>query len=243
VGSAGSFLRFAVFATIMVAVLVFVVVPIAAGSLLGSLARDAGIGGDTVKVSVNLLGPGILSGRAESVNIQGDNVNVPHGVVGHLDLTLGDVSLSDHTFSTVSGQLTDVRLSGLGGSVVVSSVEVDGPSNRTRANGTVTASEARKLVKQVATTTGVAVDSVQLNDGSLTLVTNGHRTDATLRIAGTALVLDRPGEQSTVLFAPATSEDWQLQSVSVATDGIQLGLSVNAAKLAALMGPGLGSPH
>ena len=111
----GSFIRFALFATIMVSLLVFVLVPMAAGMLLGSVARDAGLGGDGVKVSVNLLGPGLLAGRAESVNVQGDNVSVPHGVVGHLDLTLGDVSLADHSFSTVSGRLTDVTLNGPGG--------------------------------------------------------------------------------------------------------------------------------
>lgn len=225
----------------MVSLLVFVLVPMAAGMLLGSVARDAGLGGQDVNVSVNLLGPGLLSGRAESVNVQGDNVSVPHGVIGHLDLTLGDVSLADRSFSTLSGHLTDVRLTGPTGSVLVQTVVLSGPSNHTRANGSVSAVEARKLVMQVAETVGVPVDSVQLKDGSLTLVSGGHRTSGTLRIAGSALVLDRPGTQSTVLFAPAPSEGWQLQSVTVTPDGIQLGLSVDAARLAASMGAGLAS--
>jgi hypothetical protein len=101
-----------------------------------------------------------------------------------------------------------------------------------RATGTVSLSEAKNLVKQVAVNVGVAVDSVQLKNGSLTLVSGTQHTDASLRIMGHALVLDRPGQQSTVLFAPAPSEDWQLQSVSITADGIQLGLSVDAAKLA-----------
>ncbi len=216
----------------MVSLLVFVIVPVAAGMLLSSIASDAGLGGAGMKVSVNMLGPGLLSGHADTVNVQGDNVDVPHGVVGHLDVTLGDVSLSDHSFSTVSGQLTDVTLKGPSGSVVVQSVDLSGPSNHMRATGTVSLSEAKNLVKQVAVNVGVAVDSVQLKNGSLTLVSGTQHTDASLRIMGHALVLDRPGQQSTVLFAPAPSEDWQLQSVSITADGIQLGLSVDAAKLA-----------
>ena len=234
----GSFIRFALFTTIMVSLLVFVIVPVAAGMLLGSIANDAGLGRDGVNVSVNMLGPGLLSGRADSVNVQGDNVDVPHAVVGHMNVTLGNVSLADHSFSTVTGQLTDVTLKGPGGSVVVQSVDLSGPANHMRATGTVSVSEAKKLVQQVAENVGVAVDSVQLKNGSLTLVSGSKHTDASLRIAGTALVLDRPGQQSTVLYAPAPSEDWQLQSVSITTDGIQVGLSVDAASLAHALDPG-----
>lgn len=218
--------------------MVFVVVPIGAGMLLGSIATDAGMGGHGMKVSVNVLGPAILDGRAESVNFQGDNVNVPHGVVGHVNVTLDNVSLSDHTFSDVSGQLTDVTLKGPGGSVLVQSVDLSGPSNDTQAMGSVSVAESKKLVKQVAATVGVSVDSVQLKNGTMTLTSGGQQTDASLRIAGAALVLDRPGTQSTVLFAPAVSEDWQLQSVTVTPDGIQLGLSVDTEKLAASLGTG-----
>lgn len=239
----GSFIRFALFTTILVTLLVFVLVPIAGTLMLGSIATNVGIGSNDMHVSVNLLGPSLLSGRAESVNVQGDNVSVPHGSVGHLDLTLGDVSLSDHTFSTISGQLTDVTLDGPGGSVLVQSVVLDGPSNRTRATGSVSASESRKLVKQVAATAGVPVDSVQLKDGSITIDSNGTKTQASLSIAGSALVLDRPGIASTVLYAPATSEDWQLQSVSVTPDGIQLGLNINSASLADALGAGVTSHH
>ena len=232
----GSFLRFALFTTALVTLLVFVVVPLAAGALLGSLATDVGIGGTNVNVSVDTLGPGIFTGRAQSVNLSGNNVSVPHGVVGHLDVTLGDVSLSDYTFSTVSGRLTNVTLNAPGGSVLVQNVDLSGPSNRTRATGTVSSAEARKLVKQVAATVGVKVDSVQLTDAGVTLISGGTRTSATLAITDAALVLIRPGALPTVLFAPAPSDAWQLASVSVSSDGIQLGLNVDAARLARALG-------
>lgn len=223
----------------MVSLLVFVLVPVAAGMLFGAMARDAGINGDGVEVSVNLLGPGILSGHAESVRLTGDNVNVPHGVVGHLDLTLGDVSLAERTFSTVSGRLTNVTLNGPAGAIVViDSVQLEGPANRARAIANVSAAEASKVVKSVATTAGVPVDSVQLKDGSLTIESHGMRTDAVLRVAGAALVLDRAGATSAVLLAPAPSEDWQLQSITVTPGGIRLGLNVDAARLARAMSGG-----
>lgn len=227
----------------MVTLLAFVIAPLAANMLAGSAARDAGLTGDGVQVSVNLLGPAILSGRAESVNVQGNNVNVPHGSVGHLDVTLGNVSLSDHTFSTVSGELTDLTLNGPGGPIVVGNVDLCGPSSRTRAKGTISAPEARKLVKNVAVSVGLVVESVQLKDGSLALVSSGQKIDASLRVAGGALVMDRPGEQPTVLFAPATSDAWQLQSVIVSAAGIQLAFSVDAASLAQSLGAGAKLSH
>jgi hypothetical protein len=227
------FIRFALFTTILVGLLAFFVVPLVAATLLGSIARDAGLHGDNVSVTVNLFGPGLLSGRAESVHLEGTNVNVPHGVVGDMDMTLSDVSIADHSFSTVSGTLLNLRLSGPGGtSVNVRSVDVQGPSNRARANGTIGAADARALVQAVATNAGVPVDSVQLKDGTITLIKGNLHTEAALRVSGTALVLDRGGVQSTVLLSPATSEDWQLQSVSVTPAGIQVGMTVDAVGLA-----------
>ncbi|MEA2623246.1 MAG: hypothetical protein QOH61_2156 [Chloroflexota bacterium] len=238
-----SLVRFALFTTILLVLVVFVLVPLVAGPLLGSIARNAGLQGDDMTVSVDLLGPALLAGRAESVHVDATNVDVPHGVVGHLELTLEDVSVADHSFSALSGTLSDVRISGPGGiPITVKTVELDGPASRTRAHGTITGADARQLVKAIAAGAGVPVDGVQLHDGSLTLESRGLRTDAALRVAGRALVLDRSGAPSIVLVAPEPSEDWELQDVTVTATGIQVQLNVDAAALAkALEGSGTAS--
>jgi hypothetical protein len=228
----GSLVRVLLVIVALVVVVAVLGVPIAASRLASDLARDAGFSGTNLKVSVDLLGPQLLSGAARTVRLEGDDVGVPHGVVGHVDVTLDDVSLSNHSFSAVSGTLTGVRLNAPGGPVTVGTVTLEGPSQRMRATGSLSASESRKLVRNIAKGAGIAVDNVQLKNGKVTLENGSQSQDASLRIAGNALVLDQPGRPSTVLLAPAPSEKWQISSVDVSPAGISVGLDVDAQGLA-----------
>ena len=228
----GSLIRFVLAIATLVAVVAVLAVPIGASQLASNLAREAGFSGSNLKVSVDLLGPALLSGAAQSVHLEGDDVGVPHGVVGHVDVTLDDVSLSDHSFASVSGTLTSVRINAPGGPVTVGTVTLDGPSRRMRATGSLSASESRKLVRNVANDAGLQVDNVMLQEGKVTLENGSQTMDASLRIAGNALVLDQPGRASTVLVAPAPSEQWQISSVDVSVSGIRVGLDVDAQGLA-----------
>jgi hypothetical protein len=216
----------------LVVVIGVLAVPIGAAQLVSNLAREAGFSGSNLKVSVDLLGPQLLSGAAQSVHVEGDDVGVPHGVVGHVDVTLDDVSLSDRTFASVSGTLTDVKINAPGGPVTVGTVNLDGPSRRMHAMGILSATESRKLVRDVASDAGIQVDNVQLQNGTVTLENGSQTVNASLRVAGNALVLDQPGRASTVLVAPAPSEKWQISSVDVSPAGIRVGLDVDAQGLA-----------
>ena len=161
-----SLLRFSLVAVVVVALLVFVAVPILAGPILGSMVRDAGFPGKDLHVDVNLVGAGILSGRAASVRVQARDVNVPHGSVGDLDLTLHDVSAVDHSFSAVSGTLHNITVNGPSGiPVVVNTVDVDGPAAGAQAHGTIDGPDAEHLVSAAAAAAGVGVDSVKLGHG------------------------------------------------------------------------------
>jgi hypothetical protein len=228
----GSFVRFVLLAAAIVIVITVIAVPIAASQVASTLAREAGFVGSNIKVSVDLLGPQLLSGAARSVHLEGDDVSVPHGVVGHVDVTLDDVSLSDHTFGSVSGTLTGVHINAPGGPVTVGTVTLDGPSQRTKATGSLSAAESRRLVRNVANNAGLEVDNVQLQAGKVTLENGSQSEDVALRVAGNALVLDQPGGGSTVLIAPAPSEKWQLTSVDVSPSGIRVELNIDAQALA-----------
>ena len=230
----GSILRVLLVIAGLVIVVAVLAVPIAASQLASNLARDAGFSGSNLKVSVDLLGPQLLSGAAPSVHLEGDDVGVPHGVVGHLDVTLDDVSLTDHTFAAVSGTLTGVRINAPGGPVTVGTVTLEGPSQRLRATGSLSVLNSRKLIRGVARDARIQVDNVQLKDGKVTLEKGRHTQDVSLRVAGNALVLDQPGLPSTVLVAPAPSEKWQISSVDVSPSGITVGLDVDAQGLVEL---------
>lgn len=233
-----SLLRFALFAAVVVGLLVFVALPLIGGPILGSMVRDAGFSGQDLRVDVNLVGGGILSGRAQSLHVQARNVSVPHGVVGNMDLTLDDVSAVDHSFSGVSGTLSNVQMRGPHGiPFVVSTVNLDGSASQTQARGTIAGPDAERLVRAAATAAGVRVDSVQLGQGDLKISSGGRTTDAHLRVAGRALILDQGG-RSTVLVAPAPSEDWHLEGVSVTPGSIQVDLEVDVSALAASLHSG-----
>lgn len=228
-----SFLRFAAFTAVAIVLLVFVALPVIGGPILGSMVRDAGFAGDDLHVDVNVVGGGIVSGRVESLHVLARNVAVPHGVVRDVDLTLQDVSVVDHSFSAVSGTLHDVQVSGPDGiPVVVGTVDLDGPAAMTRARGTISGPDAERLVSAAATAAGVSVDSVKLGQGDLKISSGGRTTNAHLRVAGRALILDHGGS-STVLVQPAPSEHWHLEDVSVTPGSIQVDLEVDVRALAA----------
>jgi hypothetical protein len=227
-----SLLRFILFAAVAVALILVVAVPLLIGPVVGSMVRDAGFPGQDLHVDVNLIGGGLFSGRAESVHVQAKNVNVPHGQVGDVDLTLKDVSAMDHTFSAVSGTLHNVQVSGPNGiPVVVGTVDLNGPATTTQARGTISGADAERLVSAAATAAGSAVDSVKLGQGGLSITSGGKTTQGKLRVAGRALILDRDGT-STVLIAPAPSEHWHLEGVTVTPGSIQVDLEVDTRALA-----------
>lgn len=227
-------IKFAVFSAALIALLVLVVIPVVAGPIISGLARDAGVVGDDVDVSVDLFGPSILTGRAPSVRLQAEGVEVPRAVIGHLDVTLTDVSLSDRSFESVSGALQDVRVSGPGGvPITVQAIDLEGPAEATRATGRMDRPESEGLVREIAAQAGVDVDDVSLGDGSLTIQHGGQTTEARLRVAGDALILEAPGADPVVLMAPAPSESWRLSDVRVTPEGMTVDLVVDMRDLAA----------
>jgi hypothetical protein len=231
-------LRFALFAAVLIALLVFVGLPLVGQALLSAAVRDAGIQAEDVDVSVDLLGIGILSGRAPSVHLVADDVNVSRAMIGHVDLTLRDVSISDRTFVSVTGRLDDVIVTGpQGRPFAVDTIELEGPAESTRARGHIGPDEAAEFVEHVARDAGLDLDGVTLAGDHVVLEKDGTSTDAALRVDGDALILDRAGSEPIVLLAPAPSEDWSLQDVRVSPDGLRIDVNLDARDIAAGVAP------
>ncbi|MEJ7751508.1 MAG: hypothetical protein WKF46_01035 [Candidatus Limnocylindrales bacterium] len=229
-------IKFAAFSAVLIALLVFVVIPVVAGPIISGLARDAGVQGDDLDVSVDLFGPSIFTGRAPSVRVQADDVMVPRAVIGRVDVTLTDVSPSDRSFASISGTLHEVRVSGPGGlEMVVQSIDLEGPAEATRATGSMDRTASEELVREIAGQAGVAVDAVTLRDGSLTIERDGQATQAQLRVAGDALILQPAGTDPVVLLAPAPSESWRLSDVRITPHGMMVDVTVDARQLVSQM--------
>ncbi len=238
-GPLTGFIRFAAFSAALIALLVFVVIPLVAGPVISGLVRDAGVLGDDVDVSVNVLGPGILSGHVPSLRLQADDVEVPRAAIGRLDITLSDVSAVDRSFQSISGMLREVRVTGPGGlPLVVAAIDLDGPTEATRATGRLDRSQSQALVRAMAGQAGVTVDDVRLREGSLTFRHGGEAVEAELVVVGEALVLETAGADPVVLLAPATPDPWRLRDVRITPDGMMVDLTVDLRGMAAqVIGP------
>ncbi len=225
--------KFLLFTAALIGFLLIVVVPGIAGPMLRGAVRDAGLAGDDVEVSVGLMGAGILSGKVPSVHFRADDVVLSDARVGRVDVTLHGVSLDDRSFESVTGTLERIQVNGPSGRpLMVEAVELEGPAAETRARGRMAADEARTLVLQVAREAGVRVDDVTLADGHIVLTQDGTTSEARLRVAGEALILERSGADATVLVAPAPSEAWRLRDVRISPDGLEVDLTMDTRTLA-----------
>jgi hypothetical protein len=224
------FLRFLLFTALLVGLVVFLVVPLVAGPLLTTMAREAGLEGDDVRISLDLFGPSLLDGRAQSVRVQATEVRVPRALIGGMDVTLEAVSFGDRSFENVTGTLTDLRVTGPGGEeIVVDSVTLSGPSQETLARGRLPAAQAEVLIERAIEDSGFAVDSVDLGSGVVTVIRNGVSGDGTLRVAGSALLLESGITEPLVLLAPAPSESWRLADVRIDQAEMTVDLTLDAA--------------
>lgn len=198
----------------------FVIVPAVASPVLTQMLRDTGIRGDGLNVSLGYFDPSLFSGRAETLNVRGQNIEVPPALIGDLDVTLGGVSLVDRTFERIDGQLNDVTIAAGGLTLQVASVVVDGPAHAASATGRFSAAQTQQLVEHAGRRAGLPVNDVQLVDGGLRLQLGGIETTAGIAVHGGALVLAPDAGQAVLLLQPAPSDPWRLSDAFVSTTGV-----------------------
>jgi hypothetical protein len=217
--------------TITAALIVTFVVPPVISPLLGAVARQAGLDGSDVRVSVDFLGLGLFSGRVGSVRLEARDVTVPRGVVGRMDLTLEDVGVGDHEFSAVRGRLEDLQLRGPDGlALTVRQVDLEGPATRALARGHLDAEQLEQLVREMSADEGVVVGDIGLDEDRISMSVDGRVREGRLRVDGRALILDSEG-RSTILIAPEPAEPWRPVKVQVHADGVDVDLQVDARRV------------
>lgn len=228
-----SAVRFVLFAVVVVGLVVLLVVPLVVAPLVSSAIRDAAFPGRDGEVQVDLLGPGLLTGRANEIRFEADDVHVEDARIGHVDVRLGGVSLFDRSFERVDGQLQNVQVSGPGGRpIIVSRVDLSGPADRTAATGYLAEDQAAALVRIAVQETGVPVDRVSLGDGTVRIEEAGVAVDGRLAVSGGALLLETPVGVPIVLLRPSPSDPWQLSDVVVTPGGVAVEGVLDARALA-----------
>jgi hypothetical protein len=228
----GGFLRFLVFFAVLAAVLILVVAPLVGGPLLTQLVRESGVKSNTLAVTLALFDPTIVLGRSRSMHISADDVDLSPSAVGSLELTLGDVSFFDRTWSTVDGEIRDIRLTTGGQTFAVDTLTVDGPASNANATARLSAAETEELIRFAARRQGLRVNEVRFSDTGVRVSMQGAQAEALVEVRGGALVLVPPGgEGGIALIQPAPSDAFHLSEAWVSDEGLNLRGTVDTTRL------------
>lgn len=226
-------LRFAVFAALLVGLLVFVVVPLFAGPLIGSVLQGNGLRAQSLTAQVGGSPLGLVTGRAEELRLRGRDVELGAGALaGTLDLTLGNVSLGDRSFSTVTGELRDVLLRAADGETArIQLLVLSGPAPAADASAFLTAAESERLVLRAAVRGGVPLDGVRLTAGGVEVTVGGITAEGALSVREGSLVVGAAGFLVPILI-PADDLPFLLERVAVAADGVRVDGTIDVRALA-----------
>lgn len=227
------FLRFLAFFAVLVAFLGLVVLPLAATPILTQMVRDMGLRSETLQVSVDLFDPMLLIGRARNLHIVAGNVDMSRAGLGSINLTLGDVSFFDRTWSRVDGELTGITVTSGHETLSVGSVLVTGDADGASATARLTARETESLIRFAAAREGLALDDVQFGNDGVRVTIHGVEGEASLQVRGGALVLfPGTGTGGVPLIQPAPSDGWELQEAWISDDGLNVRGLVDTTRLA-----------
>lgn len=229
-------LKFLIFVSVLLAVLVFVVLPLAAGPVIAGVLQSGGLRAQTLDVDVDANGLQLLGGRADVLRLQAAGVDTQGFRVDELDLSLRGVALFDRTFQAVDGRLTGVRVPDpTGGSVAITSMELSGQAEATRAVGTLGAATSEALLRRAAFESGVPVDRVSLGNGEVRFGRGPVEVPGRLEVRDGSLLLSSE-LVSVVLVQPDPASPWRLEEVRVSPDGITVEGTLDTTVLAGGLG-------
>ena len=216
-------LKFLLVVGVVIAVLVFVVLPVVAGPILTSLARGSGFAGDDVTVDVEANGAQLLGGTADGLRLRGGALEAGGMSIGDYDVTVGGVSVFDREFDTVRGRLGDVSLASGGRTLRIESLELDGPADAARAVGRVDEREGERLIRDAARRAGLPADEVSLEDDAVAIRDGGRTTRGRLAVddEGAVVVELERGRTVELLGADGTGR-WRVEDIRATADGIAL---------------------
>jgi len=228
------FLGFVVLALAGLALLVFVAAPALVRPMVVTAVRSAlPFGDQRLQVDADVTGPGLIGGSIDSIRVQGADLT-PNGYdgvsIGKLDVTLRDVAIGSHAFTSVSGGLDDVVFPVLsGGDLTVARIELTGASNAVTGAAQLQPAESVALVTELFADSGVTVSGVELADGTVNLTVYGQQVELAIDVEDGALVVpDAFGAGPITLLEPGPDDRWRLTGASVAPGGIELDVVMDA---------------
>jgi len=174
--------------------------------------------------------PRLLLGRADSITIDGTDVDWRTLHAASIRVTLEGVDLFSRTAASVDGTIERADVADeLGGTPAIGSIAIHGPGTAAGAIVTVDAATVRSVVASaVQRDFNVATTDVQLvAPATLRLITPGATIEGTVAIENSALVFaNRPGSVTMLRIDP--SIPLVLRSVAVVDGGLRIDGTLDA---------------
>lgn len=227
----GGLLRFVTFFALLIAVLVFVVLPLALSPFLTQVVRDKGLQAERLEVSVALFDPTLLLGRSRQVTIVADNITAAPAQIAHLNVALGDAAYFDRSFETIAGEMRGVKVTIGGQDVSASTITLNGPVAATSATVRLSTDETGQLIRVAAQRAGLTLDGVRVDNDGVTVTVRGFEASARLAVRGGALLLQPALGGAVVLLQPAPSDPWSLTDAWISESGLNISGEVDFARL------------
>jgi hypothetical protein len=219
------FLGFVALLLAALAVAALVIVPIVVRPIVADAVREAlPFGDQPLSVEVDLNPAGLLGGTIDRIHVTGRGLEAEGARIGELDMTVTDVSTTDHRFRSVAGRLRNIELPFVQAStIVVTSIELDGPYGDVDAVALLDVRASLALVGNAFADAGIPVEGLELIDRGVAFAFLGQRVEVPLGIDAGALVLtDVAGGGPLVIVEPGPDDPWRLTGVTATPAGFAI---------------------
>jgi hypothetical protein len=232
-----SLLGFLVFTAVLVTLGLTLLVPPIVGPLVVARVREASPFGDQpLDITADVNAIGLIRGFVGEIHVSGKGLARDAVGIGQLDITVHDVAIGDHSFSSVVGRLDAVTVP-LPDEVTMLSIEridVSGPSTALVATAHLSRDEALAFLRWSFADAGITVDELDLIPGGISFVIFDQRVEVPVGPQDGALVIaDLLGTGPMELLTPQTPDPWRITGVTVSPGGMDIIASVDTAGLLA----------
>jgi hypothetical protein len=213
---------FVLLAALVVAALV--IVPIVVRPIVADTVREAlPFRDQPLDVEVDLNPVGLLVGTIDRIHVTGKDLRAEGAIIGEIDMTVTDVSTTDHRFRTASGRLRDVELPFVQSSTLtIDSIELDGPFGDVAAVAMLDIRGSLAIIGNAFADAGLAIEGLELIDGGVAFSVLDQRVELPLAVDEGALVLPDVLGGPLVVVEPGPDDPWRLTGVRVTPSGFEI---------------------
>jgi hypothetical protein len=205
-----------------------VIVPIVVRPIVADSVREAlPFRDQPLDVEVDLNPIGLLVGTIDRIHVTGKDLQAEGARIGELDMTVTDVSTTDHRFRSASGRLRNVQLPFVQSSTLtITSIELDGPYGDVGAVAVLDVRASLAVIGNAFADAGIAVEGLELIEGGIAFQILDQRAEVPLAVDEGALIAPEVLGGPLVVVEPGPDDPWRLTAVRVTTSGFEIDVAL-----------------